>query len=205
MRRLFANKKQAELMLWHATRNKVDSDVPRHPADGMQWQSINAEYQDFGGDPRNIRFGMSTDGLNPFGNMSYRFSTWPAVLWMYNLPLWLYLKRKYIQLCMLIQGPKQPGSDLHMYHQLLYEELRTLWDGPPVKVWDAYMREYFDLKALLFVTVQDYPALVYQSGQVVHGYKACVLCKEHTTTHRLAGSSKILYMGHRRWLKETDE
>ena len=92
-----------------------------------------------------------------------------------------------------------------MYHQLLYEELRTLWDGPPVKVWDAYMREYFDLKALLFVTVQDYPALGYQSGQVVHGYKDCVLCKEHIATHRLAGSSKIVYMGHRRWLKDTDE
>ena len=29
MRRLFANKKQAELMRWHATRNKVDSDVLR--------------------------------------------------------------------------------------------------------------------------------------------------------------------------------
>ena len=80
MRRLFANKKQAELMRWHATRNKVDSDVLRHLADGMQWQSIDAKYQDFGGDPRNIRFGMSTDGLNPFGNMSCRLSTWHVVL-----------------------------------------------------------------------------------------------------------------------------
>ena len=54
MRRLFANKKKAELMRWHATWNKVDSDVLRHPADGMQWQSIDVEYQDFGDDPRNI-------------------------------------------------------------------------------------------------------------------------------------------------------
>jgi hypothetical protein len=84
---------------------------------------------------------------------------------MYNLPTWLYLKQKYIQLCLLIQGPKQPGSNLNIHHKLLQEELRTLWDGPPVEVWDAYVEEYFDLKAILLTTVQDYPALGYQFGK----------------------------------------
>jgi hypothetical protein len=129
-----------------------------------QWQSIDAEYNNFGKDPRHIRFGMSTDGLNPFGNMSCKFSTWPVVMWMYNLPPWLCLKRKYIQLCMLIQGPKQPRSNLNMYHKLLQEELRTLWDDPPVEVWNVCAREYFDLKAIILTMVQDYPALGYQSG-----------------------------------------
>ena len=138
LKRLFANKKDAQLMRWHATRHKVHSEVLRHPADGSQWQSIDAEYHEFGKEPRNVRLGMSTDGLNPFGNMSCRFSTWPVVVWMYNLPPWLCLKRKYIHLCFLIQGPRQPGNDLNMYHELLYEELRALWDGPPVEVWDAY-------------------------------------------------------------------
>jgi hypothetical protein len=55
-----------------------------------------------------------------------------------------------------------------MYHELLYEELRKLWDGPPVEVWDAYAEEYFNLKVIMFVTVQDYPSLGYQSGQTVH-------------------------------------
>jgi hypothetical protein len=87
---------------------------------------------------------------------------------MYNYPSWIYLKREYIYMCLLIQGPKQPRNDMNMYHELLYEELRKLWDGPPVEVWDAYAEEYFNLKVIMFVTVQDYPSLGYQSGQTVH-------------------------------------
>jgi hypothetical protein len=71
-------------------------------------------------------------------------------------------------------------------------------------VWDAYAEDYFNLKAIVLMTVQDYPALGYQSGQCVHGYKGCVECKEDTTCRRLTGSSKVMYMGHQRWLQEED-
>jgi hypothetical protein len=70
LKRLFTNKKEALLMRWHATRKKVSPDLLRQPIDGYQWQYINTQYTEFGKDPRHIRFGMSTDGLNPFGNMS---------------------------------------------------------------------------------------------------------------------------------------
>jgi hypothetical protein len=75
LKHLFANKKEAELMCWHGTRMKVSSGVLRHLADGYQWQSIDAQYTNFGKDQRHIRFGMSTGGLNPFSNMSCRFRT----------------------------------------------------------------------------------------------------------------------------------
>ncbi|KAK1614363.1 hypothetical protein QYE76_019880 [Lolium multiflorum] len=48
--------------------------------------------------PRNIRLGASTDGFNPFGNQSSTHSTWPVFVWIYNLPPWLCMKRKYIQM-----------------------------------------------------------------------------------------------------------
>jgi hypothetical protein len=38
----------------------------RQPADGSQWRKIDREFEDFAGDARNLRFGLSTDGFNPF-------------------------------------------------------------------------------------------------------------------------------------------
>src|SRR5664279_6309901 len=58
-----------------------------HPLDASQWKALDAEYPSFGTEPRNIRLGVSTDGLNPFGNQSSTHSTWPMFVWIYNLPL----------------------------------------------------------------------------------------------------------------------
>ncbi|KAK1626767.1 hypothetical protein QYE76_001082 [Lolium multiflorum] len=46
------------------------------------------------GDARNIGLGMSTGGLNPFGNPSSTHSTWPVFVWPYNLPRWLCTKQR---------------------------------------------------------------------------------------------------------------
>jgi hypothetical protein len=56
----------------------------------------------------------------------------------------------------LIQGPKQPGIDMHLYLELLKEELATLWETS-VHTWDTYKGEYFGLRVALLTTVQDYP------------------------------------------------
>ena len=64
----------------------------------------------------------------------------------------------------LIQGPKQPGNDIDVYLRPLVEELLHLWNGTGVHAWDEHMGEEFDLKALLFVTINDWPALSNLSG-----------------------------------------
>ena len=56
---------------------------------------------------------------------------------------------------MLIQGPKQPGNNINLYLGLLQEELDTLWKTP-AKTWDASKGEYFNMRAALIMTVQDY-------------------------------------------------
>ncbi len=39
----------------------------RAPADGSQWRKIERKYwEEFAGDPRNVWFGLSADGINPF-------------------------------------------------------------------------------------------------------------------------------------------
>ncbi|XP_004298271.1 PREDICTED: uncharacterized protein LOC101300907 [Fragaria vesca subsp. vesca] len=38
----------------------------RHPVDLVCWSSIDKKYPTFASDPRNLRFGLATDGFNPF-------------------------------------------------------------------------------------------------------------------------------------------
>jgi len=121
-------------------------------------------------------------------------------------PPWLCTKRKYIQICILIQGPKQAGIDINLYLGLFKEELATLWETP-ANTWDAVAGDYFPLRAALFTTVQDYLGYGYVAGQVNHGHLACVRCMDLTGFKQLErnpGSSKTVYMGHRRWLKKND-
>ena len=66
---------------------------------------------------------------------------------------------------LLIQGPKQPGNNLDVYLRPLVEEFLQLWQEECVRVWDEYKQEEFDLRALLFVTINDWPALGNLSGQ----------------------------------------
>ena len=93
LQRYFVEPHDAKLMRWHAERNKPaydendpDADIILTlPSDANQWKALDDEYPFFQ-DPRNIRLGMSTDGLNPFGNQSSTHSTWPVFVWPYNLP-----------------------------------------------------------------------------------------------------------------------
>ena len=77
----------------------------------------------------------------------------------------------YIMMPMLIPRPRQPSNDIDVYLKLLMEDLVVPWnDG--VQVWDAYKLENFTLRAMLFITIQDWPALGSLSSQTVKGYCA---------------------------------
>jgi hypothetical protein len=80
-------------MRWHAERKRPEDDDPekeemlRHPSDACQWKALDLQYHHhFGKESRNLRLGVSTDGLNPFGSQSSTHSTWPVFVWIYNLP-----------------------------------------------------------------------------------------------------------------------
>ena len=82
---MFANKKEAKLLRWHEEGRNKDGMIC-HPANCAQWRHFDNTYGWFGNDPRNIRFALSTDGTNPYGNMSTSHSTWPVLLSIMNLP-----------------------------------------------------------------------------------------------------------------------
>src|SRR3954469_20732662 len=135
LKRLFRNKEHAKLMRWHREGCKKDGNW-RAPADWSQWRKIERKYRaEFGGDPRNVWFGLSVDDINPFGEQRSNHNTWPVSLCMYNLPPWKCMKQKFIMMPVLIQGPKQPGNEIDVYLRPLVEELLQLWNGSGVCVW----------------------------------------------------------------------
>jgi hypothetical protein len=71
---LFRNKEHAKLLQWHKEDRKVDNML-RHPANGSQWRAIDREFPKFADDARNLRFALSTDDMNPFGEQSISHST----------------------------------------------------------------------------------------------------------------------------------
>jgi hypothetical protein len=105
LRALFGNPEDVKLMSWHASPERVKDDGKlRHPSDGQQWKDFDKAYLEFRDEPRHVRFMLSTDGMNPFGELSSSHNTWPIVLSIYNLPPYVCLKRRYLMLTMLIFG-----------------------------------------------------------------------------------------------------
>ena len=143
LKRLFTNANNAKHLRWHGDARVADGRYLRHLADSPQWKKIDEMYPDFGGEVRNIRLGLFTDGINPFGNMTSTHSAWPVLLVIYNLPPWLCMKRKYMMLSIMISGPKQPGNDIDVYLAPLIDDLKMLW-GEGIDVFDAYKQESFN-------------------------------------------------------------
>jgi hypothetical protein len=88
LKRMFSDPRDAELLLWHV--NCMTDGKIQHPTDSRQWKQFDIAHQeDFSNDPRNIRFGHRTEGMNPFGEMRNPHSMWPVIMCIFNLPPWL--------------------------------------------------------------------------------------------------------------------
>jgi hypothetical protein len=124
----FATRKEAQVLRWRDEDRKElkKNDKFRHPTYAAQWGNINNHFPWFDEDARSIRFAMSTDCVNPVGNQSSTHSTWPVMLYLYNLPPWLCNKQKYMMLKILVFGPKQPGDRIDAYLRPLVDDLKIL-------------------------------------------------------------------------------
>jgi hypothetical protein len=102
--------------------------VIRHLADLTQWKFFDLQYLEFSAESRNIKFSLSTNGVNPFGENKTAHSTWSVILVMYNIPTWICHKRKYLMLSILIQGPKQVGIDIDVFLEPLMQDMAKIWN-----------------------------------------------------------------------------
>ena len=71
---LFAIADDTKNLKWHADGRKSDG-LLRHPADSPQWKTIDSLYPYFREEPRNLRLGLASDGMNHFGNLSTNHSS----------------------------------------------------------------------------------------------------------------------------------
>ncbi|GJS39831.1 transposable element [Tanacetum coccineum] len=129
----------SEDLRWHATRRITDG-VLRHPADSQAWRTIDEKFPEIAKDPRNLRLGISADGVDVNSGTRHH-SVWPVLSVIYNLPPWLCMKRKFIMLSVLIS--RYPGNDIDVFLEPLVDDLHTLFETG-VDTYDASTKENFN-------------------------------------------------------------
>ena len=82
---------------------------------------------------------------------------------------------------LLIQGPRQPGNDIDVFLEPVIDELVEMFE-----------------KGVPDVCFEHSRGLL--SGEKTKGYTRCVECLDDTNAVNLPNNSKIVYMGHRRFL-----
>jgi hypothetical protein len=101
----------------------------------------------------------------------------------------------YLLLTCIISGPRQLDNDIDVFLEPLMEDMKILWEYM-VKMMDASLKKEFTLKAIIFVTITDYPGIFSLSGQI-KGKSGCVVCIDGTCYTYLNASKKLVYMRHR--------
>ena len=110
------------------------------------------------------------------------------------------MKRKYLMFSMMILGPRQPENDIDVYLSPLIEDLTKLWNEG-LLVFDGFWNETFQMRAMLFCTINDFPTYENLSGYSVKGHYACPICEEDTNYIQLKHGRKIVYTRHRHFMK----
>ena len=108
----------------------------------------------FFSDPRDIALGLSTDGFAPFKKRKQ--TTWPIILFNYNLPPDIRMHGRNVIDLGTIPGPKKP-KDADSYLFPAVQELKQLEEG--VVAYDSLADALFLMRAYLIRVFGDIPAV----------------------------------------------
>ena len=78
--------------------------------------------------------------------------------------------------------------------------LEKLWVHE-IDVNDGNLQQTFKLRAMIFCTINDFPAYGNLSGYSVKGHHACPICEKDTSYIQLKHGKKTMYTRHQRFLK----
>jgi translation initiation factor IF-2 len=65
------------------------------------------------------------------------------------------MKWSYIQMPLLIQGPRQPRNDIDVFLEPVIDELVEMFEKGVEDVWDEYKKKHVIIKAVLIATITD--------------------------------------------------
>lgn len=83
--RMFRSPAIAQMLRFHTENPNTDATVMKSIADSPAWKHVDNNIDPlFAEDGRNLRSGMSLDGVNPFTHNSTSHSTWPVLLLIYK-------------------------------------------------------------------------------------------------------------------------
>jgi hypothetical protein len=165
------------------------------------WKVLNRFDADFASDARNVRFGLATDGFDPFRINSTPYSCWPIFDVSYNLPPSLCMKFEFMFLCLIVASPEAPSPRINVMLKILIEELKQLRIG--VEAYDCYKKQKFNIRAAYLWSVHDFKAYDVFAGWSVHGELTCPICDSDIEYFHLTHGGKISYFDcHRRWLPQ---
>jgi len=73
--------------------------------------------------------------------------------------------------------------------------------GTRFDVYDESVQQTFRLRAMIFCTINDFPAYGNLSGYSVKGHHACPICEKKMSYIQLKHGNKTVYTRHQRFLK----
>ena len=139
------------------------------------WKHVEEKWPKFKRDPQHSHLELASDGVNPFGLQSTKWSTWPVVLVYYNIPPWLSIKKGNLILSLLIPR-KRKVKDMLVFLAPLIEELKDLWKGIEVINNSRKCQKLVYLKGIVLWTMHDYLEYGDVSRYAVAGHHACPIC-----------------------------
>lgn len=87
-------------------------------------------------------FFLTSDGFNPFNNLSKSYSIWLVLFVPYNLSPWSCMKDPYLMMSLLILGPKALKNNVDIFLCLLVDKLRELYENR-IYTHDTYNSQIF--------------------------------------------------------------
>ena len=84
MKCLFRNYDHTKNLIWHEEGRIKDGKL-QHLADALAWKHVDDTWEKIKENPRNLRLGLSADGINPHSFLCSNYSCWPVTLVIYNI------------------------------------------------------------------------------------------------------------------------
>ncbi|THH27119.1 hypothetical protein EUX98_g7065 [Antrodiella citrinella] len=159
----FSNQRMSQTMQYRATEHVHDPDKVQDVFDSEVYRSLLGKKVTINGktlshsffnDKRDVALGLSTDGFAPFRRR--KKTTWPLILFNYNLPPDIRFHIQHILSLGIIPGPKKP-VDFDSFLWPAVQELLRLERG--VHTYDRCSDEFWMLRAYLILVFGDIPAV----------------------------------------------